>query len=681
MRFAYSWLSVYTVSNLEPDLRGQVAELKRQLANAEAERAQVLAQLQVARESVAKWQRIMEEADVPIAIHEGPDHIFRFTNERYNQITGNRDCIGQPKRESFPELGAQGVFERFDEVYRTGKRVRLPVLRFRSHQSHELSEAYFTQVLQPWRNAAGEIAGVMSISHDVTDQARARQRAEQSLRLFQATGENIPYGVWWCGHDGGIAYFSPSLLEFTGKNMEEVAGYQWLGLLPQDEVEPTRKAWQRTLEAKEVWEHEYQIRGKDGEYSTVLSLGRPILSEHGDLLAYAGLNIDITDRKEAEQELKRAKEAADAANRAKSAFLANMSHDIRTPLTAIIGYSEVLSTRVHGQESEIVKQIYNACRHLQTILDSVLKYARLESGVSKLQTQSELLAPQLTQTCEMLLPNAREHGVRLELRVQDPEIRARIDIGAFNRVLTNLIDNAIKYSSSGQPVIVSLSRSGDAACVSVKDFGIGMSESFKRHLFEPFTQEREKQPPSATGAGLGMAITRQLLSLMDGRIEVDTCEGEGSEFRVYLPAGDATGVNGFEKGEKREEPVQAAAKVIASPRVLVCEDSSNTRQVLRYMLADYNVEFATTEEELFEKFDHHDIVLLDINIGGRNIGGMMLERLRQMEGGRESHVVAFTAHSLPGQLEEFLAAGFDDYLAKPFTKRELLHVINSSIDA
>src|SRR5690606_14454218 len=129
-----------------------------------------------------------------------------------------------------------------------------------------------------------------------------------------------------------------------------------------------------------------------------------------------------TDRKQAEQELQRAKEAADAANKAKGTFLANMSHDIRTPLTAIIGYSEVLASRVEGQDEEIVRQIHNSCTHLQTILDSILKYARLDSGAAKLETSPELLAPHVHKTCGMLQPHAEEHGVKLSIEIDEPAL-------------------------------------------------------------------------------------------------------------------------------------------------------------------------------------------------------------------------------------------------------------------
>ena len=247
---------------------------------------------------------------------------------------------------------------------------------------------------------------------------------------------------------------------------------------------------------------------------------------------------DVGARREYERGLVAAREAAEEALRVKTAFLSSMSHEIRTPLTAVLGYAELLADEVSEDQRDLVAAIEGGGRRLLATLNSVLDLARLDAGQETLRPVPMDLAAHVAQSVALLGGLAARKGLRLDIQPGVAPLAACLDAGALDRVLTNLVGNAIKFTDTGG-VAVGIAREGDRAVVIVADTGIGMSDAFLPEVFAEFRQASEGHARSHEGTGLGLSITQKLVGLMGGTISVASALGRGTTVTVRLPLGVA----------------------------------------------------------------------------------------------------------------------------------------------
>lgn len=295
----------------------------------------------------------------------------------------------------------------------------------------------------------------------------------------------------------------------------------------------------RTTELEEEIETEHGTRH-------YLRLHRPVIDLEGTVTHVAAFGIEITERKEREQALRRAKERAEAAqeaqaqaeatSRAKSTMLANMSHEIRTPLTSVIGFAEAIGDEVagEGRVARFASLIEKSAQRLLSTLDGVLNLSKLETDEMSLEADTIDLSAQAEKIAAEFRSRADSRGLRLQADTETPPVQAWANEGGVQIILQNLVSNAIKYTDEGT-VWIRVYRGDDGAVLEVADTGIGMDPAMAADLFEPFRQASEGWSREYEGTGVGLAVTKEAVEKMDGRIDVETEKGEGSRFTVRLP--------------------------------------------------------------------------------------------------------------------------------------------------
>jgi signal transduction histidine kinase/ligand-binding sensor domain-containing protein/CheY-like chemotaxis protein len=394
------------------------------------------------------------------------------------------------------------------------------------------------------------------------------------------------------------------------------------------------------------------------------------------------LREEVSERRRAEDALRRAKDEADLANRAKGQFLANMSHEIRTPMNGIIGMTSLaLGTPLSGEQREYLDMVQQSADSLLSIIDDILDFSKIESGRLELDLAPFALRTIVRDTLNPLIIRAREKGLEFKLEV-DPLVPDALvgDQGRLRQILINLVANAIKFTRAGGITVtvgVEGAQDGDETIVqfAIADTGIGIAPEKHAIIFEPFRQADGSTTREFGGTGLGLAICRSLVEVFGGRIWVESSPS-GSTFHftarlakaphATVPAGAVP---------------SAGQKPRASLRVLLVEDNRINQMVAKRLLErwGHDVVLAVTGLEAVaahaqQKFD---VILMDVQMPEMN-GFEATTAIRAAEGG-SSHgtpIVAMTAHAMKGDRERCLAGGMDDYVSKPINPGVLFDVID-----
>ena len=304
--------------------------------------------------------------------------------------------------------------------------------------------------------------------------------------------------------------------------------------------EDRHAVWQSILDSMHQmseWRSEFRIRHHDGRVRWLLGMSTPQREPDGSVL-WHGYIQDVSELHELER-ARADKAVAEAASRAKTEFLSRMSHELRTPLNAVLGFSQLLEIDRQHPLSETqrhrVGQIREAGEHLLEMIGDLLDLTRIEAGQLPLRLEAVAVAD-VVQECTGLLSTQADHtGVHLSAQGIAPELRVRADRTRLKQVLINLLSNAIKYNRPAGTVRVQVERLADTLRLSVVDSGVGIAPADQRRLFEPFNRLAHSRS-AIEGSGIGLSVTRALVDLMQGRIEVHSQRGVGSTFSVTLPA-------------------------------------------------------------------------------------------------------------------------------------------------
>ncbi|MEM8559928.1 MAG: PAS domain S-box protein, partial [Bacteroidota bacterium] len=506
---------------------------------------------------------------------------------------------------------------------------------------------------------------------DVTAHRDAQERLRRSEERFRALVRHSSDIIAVLDEDGRMGYVSPALLPMLGRHPEETTGQTYHSILHPDECRRVGVLFRHALRRRGALPTvEVRLRHASGHYLFVEVTGTNRLGDAH--LSGLILNVrDITDRKRAETVLRKSKEHAEEVAQFKSSFLANMSHEIRTPLTGILGFSSVLAEEVTDEHHrEFVRLISKSGHRLLDTLNSVLDLARLEAGRMELEAESMRIGEAVREGVALLVPLAEEKGLALNVEVTAPEACALLDPGALSRIINNLVGNAIKFTERGEVCVLVEDQAG-LVRIRVRDTGPGIDEAFLPRIFSEFEQASRGIGRDHEGSGLGLTITQRLVEKLGGAIEVKSVLGTGTTFTVTFPRTDVPAPAMPEPALPQTEAVAAS---VAQPHVLVVDDNQQTRFLMERMLrANFQVDTAASAEEAYQRTDAHayDAILLDINLGANASGEDVMRHLRSQDRYATTPIVAFTAYALPGDRERFLNQGFDGYLSKPFTRKQL----------
>ena len=426
------------------------------------------------------------------------------------------------------------------------------------------------------------------------------------------------------------------------------------------------------------FEGRYRIHRPDGTLRWLEFVVRATYGDDGRCSGVVGTCRDVHEQQTA-AELRRQKDEAERASRAKTEFLSRVSHELRTPLNAILGFTQLMSLDdaqpLLGEQGRRLANVRQASRHLLGLIDDVLELTRIERADFALQTGPVDLGAALAGSLTLLQPLAGERGIALH-RTADGGAGpwARGDARAIEQVLINLLANAIKFSPPGATVAVELRHEGGRVALAVRDHGVGLSAAQQTRLFQPF--ERLGADPQTEGSGLGLVIARELVEAMGGRIEVDSAPGLGSTFTVRLPPAEPAHAEAPAAAAPPSEPDAGGSGAGTPRRVLYIEDEPLNQLLLQELFRSrpgWRLEVAADGAGGLRQLAEAppDLLLIDMNLPDTT-GIELIRRLRADPALRALRCVALSADALAEQVQAARAAGFDDYWTKPI---DLLQVL------
>lgn len=485
-------------------------------------------------------------------------------------------------------------------------------------------------------------------------------------------------------YEGIVIEFNPACEKTFGYTREEAIGRKMSDLIIPKQYQEAHtqglKNYLATGEHKVLGKRiEIIAIQKDGtEFPVELAITPIFLADSPPM--FTGYLRDITERKKAEEELRQAIEKSEAANQAKSQFLAMMSHEIRTPLNAIIGMSDLgLESELETEKTELLKTINSNSEMLLSIINDILDFSKIEAGQLDIEKANFNLVEAVEYINKLLSFKANAKGLKLTCKI-DKKIPVQV-IGDSNRlqqILLNLVGNSIKFTEKGEislkASLIKKNQNLAEIVFSVIDTGIGISEEKQKIIFDKFSQADISTTRKYGGSGLGLSISKSLVELMNGEISVESKLGQGSKFIVKLPFEISKIKSTSSPKDTQNNEIQD--KLTA--KILLVEDSEANRLLATRILEKegFDIEIAENGRIAIEKFEtnHYDLILMDIEMPEMD-GFQAASEIRKRESKNQVPIIALTAHAIVGYREQCLAFGMNDYLTKPLRRKVLVETI------
>jgi len=534
-----------------------------------------------------------------------------------------------------------------------------------------------------------------SFIRDISERKESESALRQTATFIESLFDHLPNMVFVKdAQDLRFVRFNKAGEELVGHSRSELLGKNDYDFFTREEADFFTNKDRETLangRLTDIPEETIQTKSKGMRILHTKKI--PICDSSGAPQYLLGISEDVTERKEAEAALVRARLAAEEANKAKSDFLANMSHEMRTPLNAIMGIADFLThTRLSTEQLSLVQRCMKASDGLLRLIDDLLMASKAESGTLELVPEPFVLRDLVTECTNLMLTQAREKGLALTAHV-DPALPIRLvgDAHRLQQVLLNLIRNAIKFTNAGSIEVRVTSSSGNTEeghiRFAVTDTGIGISPELRERIFERFTQADSRSNREYGGVGLGLSICKQLVELMGGRIWVTGGQGQGSTFSFTVSLKVAAGSPTLRHGDQSTQGVRAANRpagigaINRGMKILLAEDFIESQEVMRLYLREtaHQLDCVTNgaDAAICFKAGMYDLVFMDLQMPHMD-GYTATREIRAWESRvrrQRTPIIALTANGLSEAKQASQAAGCDDFLTKPIKMETILQAI------
>lgn len=535
----------------------------------------------------------------------------------------------------------------------------------------------------------GEVEEVSGIARNITKNKKNLIDLQASENKFRNIIESFIDIYYRSDLAGYITMISPSVYKHTGYTEEEVI-HKKVDQFFEDVIDSSKNI-KTLLKSGNITNYEVKVKRKDGTVRQFMLNIRMIKNEKGTPIEVEGVARDVTELLRSAEELKIAKEEAEYLLKVKEQFLANMSHEIRTPMNGIIGMIDVLNeTNLDKTQNEYVNTIRSSSETLLTILNDILDLSKLEAGKMNVENKPFDLKETLKNLVSLFKLKAAETNNSLRFEWDDslsPYIVG--DQIRLLQVLSNLTSNAIKFTQNGSVVVkissVFKTETKEKIKFEIIDNGIGISEENQKLLFNSFQQLDISTKKAFGGTGLGLVISKQLVELMSGQINLISAKGQGSNFwfDIEVEIADEKEIKNH-KNQNNEVSIEGYFKGIR-PKILLVDDNAINRKVAIEILkkADCDVIGADSGKKAIDTFRNNpdfDLILMDIQMP--EMDGMETTKiLRENFGKKLPKVVAMTAYSMQNDKEKFLESGMDGYLSKPIRANLLIKKVEEFINS
>ena len=547
----------------------------------------------------------------------------------------------------------------------------------------------------PVVDTSREITGGVIVCRDITERKQSEAALLESEQRFRNMANNAPFMVWVTDSTGYCTFLSESWYEFTGQTEETGLGFGWINAVHPEDREFAKNAFLKANERQEHYTMEFRLGRKDGGYSWALDAAAPRFTESGQFEGYIGSAIDITERKQVETERdmvlqleQTARAEAERANRIKDEFLAVLSHELRSPLNPILGWSQLLqSGKLSAAKTvQALETIERNARLQSQLIEDLLDVSRILQGKLRLNVTPVNVATIIMSALETVQLAAEAKKIQIET-ILNPDVGPVVgDTSRLQQIVWNLLSNAVKFTPEGGRVEVRLAQIENQVQIQVTDTGKGIVPDFLPYVFEHFRQEDGATTRKFGGLGLGLAIVRQLVELHGGTVFAESPgEGLGATFTVRLPL-----LNDDSRRQDREAVNSAVSPAVSSLplaglRILVVDDEPDSRDFVAFVLQEAGAEVISVSSaaEALLSIEQTAPDLLVSDIGMPQIDGyMLIHRIRTQLAPeyRELLAIALTAYAGEANERQVLAAGFQKHLAKPIDPTQLVATVARAVE-
>jgi len=526
---------------------------------------------------------------------------------------------------------------------------------------------------QMLQNDQNRIIGIRSTMQDIT----YRKKTLDEVRRLSNFPLRHPTPIIEMDFHGNNTYINPAGLALLDKmNLSEKDISR---ILPANYRELLTSSKEMTIQTEEVTLDE-----------TVLLWSINILEDLQLVHFYA---TDITELKKTESALITAKEKAEASDKLKNIFLSTMSHEVRTPLNVILGYTDLLALELQDKVPEDMKLFFSDIQEsgdrLKKLIDDIMDISMIEADKTILKFEILKVNDLLEQSIIKVSKWAKKKNLKIKTSITNKNIEIKVDKNRFLQAIGNLLNNAVKFTEKGSIELLAFEKN-DQIYINIIDTGIGIKEKFLQTLFTVFRQAEEGFERKYEGAGLGLAISNRLITAMGGEISIDSKVNSGSTFSIQLPNATsmvAPGVKISEEISMDQEVTKALRNIsrkvtskVKSPKTLIVEDNPANLEYIEYLLRKLNIDCVTSPnaDAAWNLLQNNQIncMLIDISLSDSISGMEFLEMVRNESKYAGILAIAVTAHALKGDRKRFLDLGFDDYLSKPFVLEDLKEVLD-----